>query len=243
MPNESEMEKLIDEVNDFHKKQRDTVGDLMNENEKYGQNIEVINIHNHFGGTQYYGTDGGGIIGTIGKIGNTIVNNPLLSTVVGFGALYTSGKLLKSGPSMLRLGSTDKKTKIQKEEVKLLESKIAAQNATVYHEKSVFSNNGFTVEFNVEDTDNVVINIFSASDSPIIENYLNKHDLNEVSFNNLPDDDSFATMLKDIVKCKFHQLRFIEKDKTYNLYVNGDLQKSYKVIFEKQEGENKNEDS
>lgn len=233
----SEIKKAKKEIDDFHEKQTKAVENFMNENEKYGQNIEVINIHNHFGGNQYYGTsERNGLIETMKSFGKVIIKNPLLTTAVSMGVTYAGSKLI-SKSNQLRIENAGPQTKIKKEEIKLLESKTAAQNVTVYANKSVFSTHGFTIEFNVEDEKDIVINIFSTSDSPTIENYLNKKGLNEVTFNNLPKDDSFVIMLKDVVKCKFHRLNFIEKEKSYNLYVNGDLQKSYKITFERKEGD------
>jgi len=240
MATNEEIQEAQKEADEHNKKTSEIMDKLMSENDKYGQNIEVINIHNHFGGNQYYGTDGSGtgVLGTITKIGKAIVGNPLLSTA-SIGLMYAGSKLIKEGigtEQRLRLGSS--KTKIQREETKLLESKIASQNYSAYTSKSVFSTHGFTVKSNVDNEKDIFFEIFSASELPIIENYLNKKNLNEVTFNKLPDEDSFVKLLKDLVKCKFHRLIYIENEKYYNLYVNGDLQKEYKITFEK-EGVNK----
>lgn len=236
---EEKVEELQKEINEYNEKRDKIVSELMDENQKYGQNIEVINIHNHFGGTQYYGGSGpDGILGTIGRIGKTIVSNPSLASVIGLSAMYIGSKTVKCAlnnqTSQLRIGD-GKKTKVQKEEVKLLESKIAAQSSNVYVDKSVFSNTGFTVQANVDDYENVIFYIYSASDIPVIENYMKKKEVVEITFKNLPENDSFVRLLKDLVKCKFHKLIFKENDKDYNLYVSGDLQKDYRITFEKGE--------
>lgn len=233
--------EIKSEIDKYNDERNNIVEQLMDENQKYGQNIEVINIHNHFGGTQYYGNASDtGPLSVIGKIGRTIFENPGLASFVGFGAMYIGSKTLRKtitgNMSNLHIGDS-KKTIAQKEAVKLLESKTVSESSNVYIEKSVFSDVGFTVQANTEDCENIIFYIYSASDVPVIENFMKKKEVIEITFKNLPENDSFVKLLKDLVKCKFHKLIFKENEKNYNLYVSGDLQKDYRITFEKGEEE------